>query len=1086
MIDSQWLVLGWLVYAASAGMILLAAQLTNRWLAQPADRVTVTTWTFTSLICVLALMLCLPISGWRVIVPESLTTASKGQVIQSAPLATTLRKEESSPSKQTPKSTFNRSAVPRVDQVAEAGHSGSVQAAANVPPGRFSDTATDKPIPMENSTASTANISTEDIWNAAAVALVAVHLLVATCLLLRWLLATIAWRRLVLNSQPINGTAQQQWQAILEELDSSPLPGSLFPGSLTSVQIRESNQVTSPVLFGFMRSTILLPPFLRDASPSVTAHALRHELAHLRNHDLQRLLIFQIAKLLLWYQPSFWQLGKQLQMDQDLVADRFASHNGVDSVEYCQSLLTVAGQQQLPIPGGMAFANDQSRLGERIRTLLNPPYAVHETTSKSLRAIVIATLAIFTLVLGTLRLAPAQDKTVSQDATTVRAQTASENPRTVATRAEPSSIQTADHQLATVSGTLRDSHGNPIPNGRLFHPVSFHPAVTDETTTNADGSFTLNYRPNALRHYPEEIWAYAPEHTIARSVIKSSLETPETRLELALSPQKSAPFRVTDPSGNPISGVRVEPHHYRTPRGGQIVPKPLGEMLTGTTDENGTVLLEGLDPELLSSVNLYSEPFGHQRISPELIASRPPFTELKLGNVGAIRGKLSGAPLEYLRNVSLQFKTYSAGLTGGGQAEVVTDDQGNFFIPKIAAGPLRYYDSLSADTPYLLDTTVHKNVSAGEILELEIPVLKSVPVSGRVVDESTSLPLVGVSVYLDNDSVATNQEGYFDARVRSGNLSITVRERGYESYRTEFQLQPSASQIDLDTIRMQPIVWLEGTLVDENMQPLKDQSISSNNHWTTTDKQGRFRLPRRSDGKLIFGIPDGLGFSASQESATLVQEDPLKVQFIPVAKQQENDPVRQAKDDVVITGRIFHRGKPASNMRVYYKRGTAGFRDGELIQFLPAFTDDDGNFRLSGYKAKDLFEITLAPNVAAADPYWDSNVKQIPSTESGEYRLPDFHLLDLNQSLAGRVVDSKGNPQKDVSVSARLPGSRENLAHAFNTQSRPWTKTDANGNFRLSELPDTDLQLSIRTSTGRGLFPWTVDKNQQDIEIIVP
>ena len=150
MIDSQWLVLGWLVYAASAGMILLAAQLTNRWLAQPADRVTVTTWTFTSLICVLALMLCLPISGWRVIVPESLTTASKGQVIQSAPLATTLRKEESSPSKQTPKSTFNRSAVPRVDQVAEAGHSGSVQAAANVPPGRFSDTATDKPIPMEN------------------------------------------------------------------------------------------------------------------------------------------------------------------------------------------------------------------------------------------------------------------------------------------------------------------------------------------------------------------------------------------------------------------------------------------------------------------------------------------------------------------------------------------------------------------------------------------------------------------------------------------------------------------------------------------------------------------------------------------------------------------------------------------------------------------------------------------------------------------------------------------------------------------------------------------------------------------------
>ena len=111
-----------------------------------------------------------------------------------------------------------------------------------------------------------------------------------------------------------------------------------------------------------------------------------------------------------------------------------------------------------------------------------------------------------------------------------------------------------------------------------------------------------------------------------------------------------------------------------------------------------------------------------------------------------------------------------------------------------------------------------------------------------------------------------------------------------------------------------------------------------------------------------------------------------------------------------------------------------------------------------------------------------------------KYSLGDANLIRLGQSLSGRVVDPDGNPVEGATVSTGMTDGR--MLSRIDSRvldmeiPPPWTKSDANGRFRLTHLPEQPIQLMAdfaNPKEGQIRFPAksTPDLDQQDIEMIL-
>lgn len=155
-------------------------------------------------------------------------------------------------------------------------------------------------------------------------------------------------------------------------------------------------------------------------------------------------------------------------------------------------------------------------------------------------------------------------------------------------------------------------------------------------------------------------------------------------------------------------------------------------------------------------------------------------------------------------------------------------------------------------------------------------------------------------------------------------------------------------------------------------------------------------------------------------------------------------------------------------------------------------TGAHGGYGLSGIKAGESYQIDVTPPFAAADPAWHHQLPwmpKLPDNAQDEVALPDINLWRLNQSLAGRVVDSDGNPVEGVHVSAMLRDGQSSLARSSMAGTPPWMETDKDGRFKLQQLPDEPLALMayIRPKGGgpiRSPAKLNVELNQQDVRIV--
>ncbi len=148
-------------------------------------------------------------------------------------------------------------------------------------------------------------------------------------------------------------------------------------------RITESDRVASPALAGILRPTLLMPAGIGERlAPSELAAVVRHELAHIRRHDVLIGLLATVAACLHWFNPLAWLASSCFRAERELACDEIASTAMGDRADYGRTILKLLDVFP-PAPPGRArqFASAIGMFGsrrsvrQRIRAISTPSVA---------------------------------------------------------------------------------------------------------------------------------------------------------------------------------------------------------------------------------------------------------------------------------------------------------------------------------------------------------------------------------------------------------------------------------------------------------------------------------------------------------------------------------------------------------------------------------------------------------------------------------------------------------------------------------------------------------------------------------------
>jgi beta-lactamase regulating signal transducer with metallopeptidase domain len=187
---------------------------------------------------------------------------------------------------------------------------------------------------------------------------------------------TRAWltaRTLVENSQQIS----------LGDRDRKAFEDYTHRLGIKLPQLRESAEVSSPMIVGVTAPVLLLPEGFDRHTESETRAALCHELAHIERRDYLVNLACQMAALpLAWYPVVDW-IQQRIHMTREMVCDAMAAEEMKSQLGYARCLLALAHSM---LGGRGIFGQEQfmglfgnHTLEERVMRLM-------DTTTMSVRA----------------------------------------------------------------------------------------------------------------------------------------------------------------------------------------------------------------------------------------------------------------------------------------------------------------------------------------------------------------------------------------------------------------------------------------------------------------------------------------------------------------------------------------------------------------------------------------------------------------------------------------------------------------------------------------------------------------------------
>ncbi len=199
-------------------------------------------------------------------------------------------------------------------------------------------------------------------WGVAAAGLVLAWVVGAMVMLLR-LGVSDGWVRKLLRTTTQPGEA---WQAGEVEAGSRKL------GVRRAVELQTSELVSVPVTVGILRPVIVLPTSLLSAGDRpIIAHALYHELAHVKRWDALTTVYRRLLEAALFFHPLVWLASRRYELEQEHVCDDWAVAALGSRSAYARSLAGLAEHavNGRPTPA-LSFAHRPSVIRQRVTRIL--------------------------------------------------------------------------------------------------------------------------------------------------------------------------------------------------------------------------------------------------------------------------------------------------------------------------------------------------------------------------------------------------------------------------------------------------------------------------------------------------------------------------------------------------------------------------------------------------------------------------------------------------------------------------------------------------------------------------------------------
>lgn len=225
-------------------------------------------------------------------------------------------------------------------------------------------------------------------WFELALALYAVGVLVIAGSLL---LGIIRASRIKRHARPAN--THPLWRHALRQCDRTLHKNTdRSPSSLsTRASLLVSDAIASPVTFGVLRPTVLLPADVSDWSEAHRHNAIIHELEHVSRADWLTQLVGVLACALYWFHPLVWFGSRRLHLEAERACDERVLALGSDPQDYAQQLVDLTRQaHRSPLASAVAMAN-RSELADRVYSVLQSrrnPMQSHRS-AKSLAVLVV-------------------------------------------------------------------------------------------------------------------------------------------------------------------------------------------------------------------------------------------------------------------------------------------------------------------------------------------------------------------------------------------------------------------------------------------------------------------------------------------------------------------------------------------------------------------------------------------------------------------------------------------------------------------------------------------------------------------------
>ncbi len=386
----------------------------------------------------------------------------------------------------------------------------------------------------------------------AGTALLGSYVAVAAWFAAWWLVGQLLLWRVTRSARPIPGAIRDVFR------------GLAGPGS-EQVVLLESDRIASPFTYTWRRPVILLPAPLCDGSePGALRYVLAHEWSHVESRDAWTWNLACLAGLVLFYQPLFWWLRRQLRLCQDYLADARAAAAG-SAEDYAAFLVRLARvHSSAPAVAALGIGDRRSSLYRRVIMLIED----HEPLERRCRAawsLSAATAAAVVIVVASgLRLGAAP--------------TAADDPAKGGQAVKDSARPPADAKKAGETlhykGTVVDKDtGKPIAGAtvvvRRMILRDQDRRVLQETrhTTGADGTYAFEIPPDQVAtpalyieldvehpdYAPRDGWGYA------LSMIRKNEKLNERPFfeRFELRPAQPITGRVETPEGRPAAGVLV-------------------------------------------------------------------------------------------------------------------------------------------------------------------------------------------------------------------------------------------------------------------------------------------------------------------------------------------------------------------------------------------------------------------------------------------------------------------------------------------------------------------------------------------------